>query len=183
MIYIISRPKNIPRDILSSRVALSSTLEGFLAKVSPQPWRLFFPPGSSAVTRPFLPSRHDSPPAPDNSPGILGLPVDCKPGATFGGHNAFTTHSRGEGEPPHPRGRRVSRLRARNRDPPDKGERSGPSRCSLLPVLFRYRYNRHARDTNCRSVHHRTTSRHFAQKFRYRASSLRRFNRKETRKL
>lgn len=64
-------------------------------------------------------------PVPDYSLGILGLPVDCRPGATFGGHNAFTTPSRGVGKPPHPRGRRVSRLRAWNRDLPDKRVRVG----------------------------------------------------------
>lgn len=72
-------------------------------------------PEAAAVTRRVLSLSRP----PDNSPGILEFPVDCRPGEggellLSGGHNAFS--------PPHEeknsrsRGRRVSRLRVRHRD-------------------------------------------------------------------
>ena len=101
-------------------------------------------------------------PVPDNSLGILVLPVYCRPRTTFGGHNAFTT-------PSHGGGKTTSSLRAscivttctESRFPGQKGAR-GPQ-CFLLQVLFRC--SQHARDTNCRtdSRQRRITSRHFAQ--------------------
>lgn len=137
-----------------------------LAKVPPQPWRLFFPSGSSAVTRPPFSSRAPPfTPAPDNSLGILELPVDRRPGTTFAGHNAFATPSRGVREAASSsRASCIASTCTESRSLGQKGAR-GPSRCSLLPVLFRCRCGRHARDTNCRSDRRQryTTVRHFAQ--------------------
>lgn len=171
ILYAPSKKKISPRQTLSSACSfIAEPRRGSLpAKVPPQPWRLFFPPGSSAVTRPsLLVTIPPFTPAPDNSPGILELPVDRRPGTTFGGHNAFAIPSRGEGKG----GGTASSSRAsciattctESRSLGQKGAR-GPSRCSLLPVLFRCRCGRHARDTNCRSDRRRryTTARHFAQ--------------------
>lgn len=67
-------------------------------------------------------------PAPDNSPGILGLPVDCRLRALLSEDTQCLCHPRPRGGRTRPRGRRVSRLRARNRDPSDKrvGRRGAP---------------------------------------------------------
>lgn len=103
-------------------------------------------------------------PAPDNSPGILGLPVDCRPGATFGGHTMpLPPPTHGAGEPPHPRGRRVSRLRARNREPSDKRVRVGRRGAPFCRFYFGAADMPAIRIAAQMVDNTRTTSRYFAQ--------------------
>lgn len=166
VIYISSK-KNTSTDTPSLLVVTLSQPSGALLE------------NTAATLAPFLPFRkwrghatvlpvsatHPLRPT-DNSPGVLGFPVDCRQEwASFGGHNAFTTLllqvERRKGEPPilggvvyrdYVRGIAIHRTKGR-------------AVLSPFAFLFRYRCSRHACDTNCcsDSRQRRAISWHFAK--------------------
>lgn len=167
MTLILLKKKNISTDTPSLLVVTLSQPSGALRE------------NTAATLTPFLPYRkwrghatvlpvsaiHPLCPT-DNSPGVLGFPVDCRQErASFGGHNAFTTHllqvERRKGEPPILRG-----VVYRDYVPGIAIHRT-KGRAVLFPFafLFRYRCSRHARDTNCcsDSRQRQAVSWHFAQ--------------------
>lgn len=104
--YDVQPPKEIsPQTLLFPLATLGSfiaALGGPSPKVLAHNLGVFssLPEAARSRDRTFLTAILPSYP-PDNSPGILGFPVDCRRRATFGGHNAFTILV-GERDPPPP---------------------------------------------------------------------------------